>query len=586
MRWATLLPAVALLSLSNCCLHTLSAKEKSAAELMPSTTVLYGEMAAPPALLDSLLKHPVRNRVESIDAVEEGLKSKQFLQFRFIVGLVEWQLDMDWKEAFKGVTAGGVYAGVDAETEGVVVLAKSRDEKTLEKLVNHFLKMARDDAKKKKKPDPVEEHEYRGLKAYKIDDGVMARVGPWLMLSNKGELAKQVADRYLDDSAKGSLAENAQFKTASATIDQEKPTVWLFADTKTLRDAGAAKKLFQEKSDNPLAELLLGGVLAAAQKTPYATASLDLNEERFALTLESPCQDEWIPQTREFYFGSDGKGVAPAPLRPKQTLLSIEAFRDVSQLWLAKEELFEEKIVAQLAQADSQFSTLFSGLDFGEEVLGSLKAPVQIVLARQNFEDLKTPQPDIRLPAGALVLELKEPEAMSRRLKVAYQSLIGFVNIGLSQKGMPQLDMETERRGEARIVSATYLPDDSREGMINYNFSPSLAFVGPRLIVSSTRELALDLAELASKGDSGQPSAKLNTHASLDVGVLKKTLADNRDQLVAQNVLEKGHTKEQGEKEIDTLLDLLDAAKDLTLRLSRRDDRLQLGVELTFAGEE
>lgn len=581
MRLAHLLSALALLSLSICCPHSLAGKEKAAAELMPRTTVLYGELAEPPALLDSLLNHPVREKIESIDAVKTGLKSKKFLQFQFIVSLVEWQLDLDWKEALKALTAGGAYAGVDAETKGVAILAKSNDEKTLDKLVNQFLKMVRDDAKKKERPDPVQEFEYRGLKAYKIDRGVMARFGPWLMLSNKGELAKGIADRYLDDSAKGSLAESEPYKSAAATVNQ-KPTVWLFADTKAIRKAGVAKKLFQEKSDNPLIELVLGGILATAHKTPYATASLNLNKERVALTLDSPCQDDWIPQAREFYFGPGGNGAAPAPLHPKQSLLSVEAFRNASQWWLAKEELFDEKVVARLAQADSQFSTLFSGLDFGEEVLGAFKAPVRVVLTRQNFEELKTPKPDIRLPAGALVLELKEPDEISRRFKVAYQNLIGLANIGLAQKGMPQLDVETERHGDARIVSATYLPDDSREGMINYNFSPSLAFVGPHLIIASTRELAVELADLISKGNRNAPATRLNTNATLDVGVLKRTLADNRDQLVAQNVLKKGYSKEQGEKEIDTLLDLLDAAENLTLQLSRGDDSLQIRVELQF----
>jgi hypothetical protein len=166
---------------------------------------------------------------------------------------------------------------------------------------------------------------------------------------------------------------------------------------------------------------------------------------------------------------------------------------------------------------------------------------------------------------------------------VAYQSFMGFINIQLSQQGMPQFDVETERRGEAKLVSATYLPDDSKKGMINYNFSPSLVFIGPRMIISSTRELAVELAELAEKGSGAQKPSKLNTYATLDVGVLKKTLSDNREQLVAKNVLEKGHSKEQGEQEIGMLLDLLDAAESLTLQLSRQDDQLQLGVELRFA---
>lgn len=566
----------------------LAAAEKTARDLFPATTVAYAEISQPTRLLASVLDHPLRGRIESLDAVKQGLKSKQYQQLLLVVGLVEFQVGMPWKETVSALTEGGIYAGLDAESQGVAVLFKARDEKTLEKVVNVFLKMARDDAKNKQRPDRIEEHSYRGVSAYKIDDGIVARMGNWLLLSNKGELAKKIADRYMDDGASDCLGENPQFKAARQAIDGQaidgQVSSWAFVDTTALREKGIAKKLFQEKSDNPLAELLLGGVLATARKTPYATATLDLNDKRLAVAIQSPANPEWIPESREFFFGQDSDGVAPIPLRPSETLFSVEAFRDVSAWWLAKEELFEEEIVAKLSQADSQFSTIFSGLDFGEEVLGSLKAPMQIVVTRQNFAELTTPQPEIRLPAGALIVEFKDPAKMARRLKVAYQSVIGFMNINLAQKGLPPLDIETEQRGEAKLVSASYLPEEGREGLINYNFSPSIAFVGDRLIISSTRELAIELAELAGKNEGDAQSSKLNTHVSLDVAVLKQTLEDNRDQLVARNALEKGHSKQQAEREIGILLELLDAADDLSLRLALDGEQMVLGLDLQFAG--
>ncbi len=556
-----------------------AAEERTAAQLLPATTAVYVEIRQPMQLLDTALEHPMRAKLESIEDVKKGLESEQFEQFLGAVRFIELQIDMKWQEALEAITAGGLYAGIDAETEGLVVLAKSRDEKTLTKVRETLISLARQDAKNKGNPDPFEEKDYRGITAYKIQNNVFAQVGTWLMVTNKGELAKVIADTYLDGSD-ATLAGNKNFTAARESIDGE-PAALAFADVGVLRDKGVAKELFREKSDNPLAELLLGGILNSLQDAPYATGTLYFEAEQTKLVASLPHDPANSTEARQFYFGPEGNGAAPKPLLPNETLLSIVTYRDVGEFWLAKEELFEENIVAQLAQADSQFSTLFAGLDFGQEVLGAVQPEIQIVLARQDFAHLDTPEPDIKLPTGAMIFRLKEPEKMQRRLKVAYQSLIGFANIGLAQQGQPQLDIETETRGDTRIVSATYLPDETKKGAIAYNFSPSIAFVGDRFIIAGTRQLAVELAELAAD-QTEQQAAGENTQATLDAQVLHDVLADNREHLVAQNVLEKGHAKADAEKEIGTVLDLLGIGKDASLQLKTTKDKLSLEVQLRF----
>jgi hypothetical protein len=53
--------------------------------------------------------------------------------------------------------------------------------------------------------------------------------------------------------------------------------------------------------------------------------------------------------------------------------------------------------------------------------------------------------------------------------------------------------------------------------------------------------------------------------------------------LVAQNMLSEGHTKEEAEVEIDTLLDILKTTQTASLRLTNQDGELRLALELTFA---
>jgi hypothetical protein len=75
-----------------------------------------------------------------------------------------------------------------------------------------------------------------------------------------------------------------------------------------------------------------------------------------------------------------------------------------------------------------------------------------------------------------------------------------------------------------------------------------------------------------------------NTLLEIDGAALFQTLLDNREQLVAQNMLEEGHSKEEAEGEIDMLLSILTLFKAAHLEL-RFSSRAELNVHLEFASE-
>jgi hypothetical protein len=158
-------------------------------------------------------------------------------------------------------------------------------------------------------------------------------------------------------------------------------------------------------------------------------------------------------------------------------------------MWNAAPDIFNEKANADLSQANSNLSNLFAGQDFGEDVLRAMRPEIQFVLARQDYTASDLPTPAIKLPAGALVFGLKDPAKSSRRMKVAYQSIIGFLNIAGAQNGQPQFDLDNETHEGGKIVSATYLLDDdeiaAKTGRINYNFSPSIGLIDGRRVIAS-----------------------------------------------------------------------------------------------------
>jgi len=260
-------------------------------------------------------------------------------------------------------------------------------------------------------------------------------------------------------------------------------------------------------------------------------------------------------------------------------------------MWQRRADLFDENANAQLSQGDANLSAVFAGMDFGSEVLGALGPQVQIVSAAQEFDASAARVPKVKLPAFALLFQLKEPEEMRRQLKVSFQSLIGLTNLGAGQNGLPQLELRTEEIDGAHLVSAGY--DASLEASevsndIIFNFSPSLGFVGDRFIVSSTRELAVELMELAGGESKPSPTADrvVNTKATIDNDVLRNILEANREGLIAQNMLEKGHSREDAEREIGGVFALLKLIDGLSLELATDDSELQLELTVGFSQDK
>ena len=558
------------------------ADERSAADLFPPTTVLYAEVPEPGRLLDLFDTHPLRKRIEDLKGVRDAYETKQFLQFKAAVAIVEAKLGKPWREILRSVSDGGIAVGFDAHTQGAALVVKARDEHSAPRLLQTVIELARAAAEDAGNADPVRSGEYRGMTAYQIDQARVVTMGRWMVVTNKSDSGKAILDAYLDK-PEATLANNADFQDARSNYPAQ-DAAWGYVNVEALRQGGVAKDIFAGKTDNPVLELLAGGLLDTLQHTPYVTASLALDEHRTRLELASPHRPDWASEAREYYFGPSGSGRAPTPLQVSNQLLSVSTYRDVSTMWLQAGDLFKDNFVDQLAQMESVLSTLFSGKDFGEEILGEVHPEIQIVVARQVYKD-GARQPAIKLPAFAAVFRMKDPETIRPEFRRTFQSLIGFLNITGAMNGQPQLDLDIEKEDAYHLVSGTYLVDkDASPGglKIHYNFSPSVAFAGEYFVVSSTTALARELALVLN--ESSRQATEFNSTISLDVSAVSDILDDNLNQLVAQNMLSEGNTREEAERSIGDLLKLLAAAESASIDLGVTDDALRASLEVEYAG--
>jgi hypothetical protein len=579
---ARILPLAVLVLIVSLPLATPAAEPQTAADYFPETVVLFAELPDPAGLLDLALDHPVRHKLESLDAVRDAYETPQFLQFKAVVAAVEAQLGQTWVKLIKSATAGGIAVAIDAPTQGAAVVLTAKDEQTPKELIESFARMASADASANNKPNQIETGEYRGLTVYRVDQARAIVLGKSMLVTNKAELGQRIVDMYVDKAGK-TLSQSKLFKQAQKLAPTD-ATVWGYVDIAAIRQSGLAKELFTGRSDNPVLEFLVGGILANLKETTLATFAMSLTEERLSVDVAAPHDPTWISEERDYFFGPAGKGSAPPLLHVDGELLSLATYRDVSQMWLRAGDLFSEDVNDGLAQAESNLTTFFSGKDFGEDILGAVSPQIQLIVSRQEFAE-DAPKPAIKLPAFALALRLKDAETMRPELRRTFQNLIGFLNVIGAMNGQPQLDLDMDKEGDKQLIAAAYLPEkdaDTARLPINFNFSPSIGFVQDRVVVSSTKSLASDLLNLIG-GDTSKATPPTNTDVRADLAGVSQILEDNRGQLVAQNMLSEGHTKEEAEMEIDTLLDILKTAQTASLRLTNQDGELRLAVELTFA---
>ncbi|MFO0979717.1 MAG: DUF3352 domain-containing protein [Planctomycetaceae bacterium] len=561
--------AIALLLGLSCGVADINGQEIRPESLLPRSTVLYVAMDAPPAAMASVLDHSVSKQIQSLDVYQKATQSQEYRNFLTGRKFFELQIGAEWRAAIEALSAKGIYGGFDAETKGGVLLVRGKDEETLENFRTKILELTRLSGGETRPTT-----DYKGVAVYRLPEGGAAVFKDWLIVTNKGDLGKQVIDRIVatPDEKQESLADNPVYQQASQT--RAASQVWSFVDLGAIRSSGGAQKVFEGQAENPLAELIVGGIQSVLQHADWVTSDLSVSEQGLTWNFTSPLAEDWIPEQRQYYFGPANSGQAPALPEVADTLLTLSAYRDVSAMWVRAGDLFNEQMNDKLAEADAGLSTIFAGKDFGEEILGSFAPEIGVVVVRQDFAAVK-PTPALRLPAFALVLKLKDPETMRAELRRTFQSAIGFFNIVGAQNGNPQLEMDMQKVGETDLITSRYLPEkkdrDSTTAPIIYNFSPSVSFTGDRFVLASTAQLAEKLGTAPLK-----EGAKANTAVELHADVLRDALVDNREQLVTQNMLTEGNSREEAEAAVGLLLEVMNNFKGAGLHLKADKDRLSL----------
>ena len=569
-----------------------------------SETVVHLELPHPEQLIDRVLDPRIQGYLNLLPQYRKFATGKQIGELRGVAGVIASQLDTTWEQGLRDLTGGGVMAEVEAAPGApprVYVLVTAKKPELLDKAVQVFLKLARQDAQQKGKPDPASTSSHRGLAITALGGpgGIAFCVAEGrLLASNSVKNVEKLIDRgaalaasagkpAAADKADGALAAlGAAPRWKESRDKQGADTVaWSFVDFDRLRKIDP-KQFSYTSQPNGGVTFFFGSWYEAFRKAPHATAAIRWSETGLAANVDLAQPKEGRAAALKGYLPGSGKGAGPV-IHPAGTIGSLSLWRDWATVWESKSDLFTPETVQGLAQLDSFAGQFFAVREFGPDVLGAFDPHWRLVVASQDYQSVK-PVPEVKYPGVAIVAELIDPDSdFAQRLKVAFQTFVGLSNVDAVQKKGPPFELVSEQVDGVTLATARYMvaktdvPETSPD--TRYNITPSVAQVGKYFVLSTSVGLARSLIkDLHTAGASKKLEADSSETAVLEANgaELARLLELNRARLAMQLMLSRGETKEKAEAEVDmglAFLRYLGAG-----RMSVRDLPAVTSVQLEF----
>jgi hypothetical protein len=503
------------------------------------------------------------------------------------VAHLETKLGTNWRRATSDLTSGGaVFAFRPGQPDYVLLVIRSKDAELLQRTNQSLIDLIEQDAREKGHESPVKSKEYKGTTAWTLGkDEFHAILGDTLVISNKQEGVKTALDMNWGEGPR-SITELDLWREARG----RSPTgnvAWAFARLDTLRQSGMAKELYEEKPKNAGIPIFFGGLNHVLRDAPYATASLVLNDERIAFRAEVPRdRAPWPEPYGGFYAAKVGEEAA-VPLRPARTIASLSFYRDFKAMWDAREQLVAAEALPGFTELESNAAPiLFGGREFSSEVLGEFEPRFRLVAAAQDYSRSRL-VPDLKIPAFALVAELKHPSEFGPELIIAFQTVLGLANIGFGQKGQPRLMLANEIHKGFEIQAAHFLEKPAKgDGAgvhLRHNFRPACTIAGRYFVLGSTVEIVKDVIDAIGDVHAPPQTTPHNIIFEADVSHINHVLRQNKAPLISQNMVSGGNTRQQAEQEFDTLVKVLGLFSQGHITWTAEPKSMQVELAIEFA---
>lgn len=569
---STPLPAVRVI----CCLVAVLAggfcasSTQAAEPYWPETAVIIGEIRQPlvawehPLIKDAwqtIVNSPGYQVEQSAPALERLRQGQQFL---------EKALGTTWYEGLNKLSAGGMrFALIPSPGKQPVLQAvfSTADAETVQNFVAGLhAELDRQRVANPKVP-VVQSAKYNELTAYQLGEAYYAVAGRHLLFANKGDGLKWLIEHPVPEPAAG--AEDTEPLPPGAHIEFR---------LDALRKAGTPQ--FTLPAANAGQVLAVGGYLDLAQRAKTLTADLVFLPKSIALEVAVDAGGEGMPAALQPFFASP-HGVAAPLLKVPAMVYSATLYRDFAALWEQKTALISAPQIAQVEQENEQQAKK-SGIG-GLDILRSMGPHLRLVVARQD-ECVYRQRPAERLPASAFVVDV--PDEAQFRAKI----LDPLNKLVRSPLGLALGFVKTGNYKEAAYTAfrvREMVEEAPREDDFRFSLNPSMTLTRGHFIIGSTEEIVRqvidELDRQAALTQTSPAETLLSDHQTLSLPELGRLAQEFKDRTLRSAILERGLTVEEGERELETITDLLSRLGSFNaethLEASRAMFRLSLGEE-------
>jgi len=471
-----------------------------------------------------------------------------------------------------GKMALGLYATAGGQALESVVAARVRDVTTLNKLhgrLSFFSFLAGDSLVKTTLPG--------GVDLFKLQNKLhMAIKDNWMVASENRLLLSKVV-KMMNGQSSRSIAMSEVYKKHLKEIGN-----WhfanLFVDLKEISKQTGARLGIPVKMENGSISWLLHGMAELAARSPYMSATLDVNQVGFALKAEIPGKPEALGANLTWFF-SDPKmpGAPDIPVVPG-LIGGISIYRDFNDWYERRGVLLANYLLPEFDKFESVVGSLYQGKDFEREVASAIGPTISLVSASQNFENLDG-TPEVKLPGFAMIFDLNDTEKGARFFRAMFPAIMMIANYESNDLKRQAWAIEAEAYKGTRLIYMKFLnkPKGNQLPLL-YNFQPVAVQVGDKFVLSSSLRLAKSLVVALQKP--GHNVARVNRNFNCEVQsiALARVIYDNRDYLMAQAVRQ-GYTIAQTKWGLDTTFQVLSATELLRLSTQVFKNKLQMKLE-------
>uniref|UniRef100_A0A7C4LLH0 DUF3352 domain-containing protein n=1 Tax=Schlesneria paludicola TaxID=360056 RepID=A0A7C4LLH0_9PLAN len=533
-----------------------AAEVATLAEYLPEGAIGSVELTNLAALVERIEQSPLPGLIADSDDYRKWADSDAGRKFRGGQAILEGQLGISLSAAVKRIAGEQMFLAVYPPSEGRpnpdgVLLVRLADAQIGPLLKDKLIPLAA------LAGDQVRLEERNGsLRARSRDGNAHAALHDrWIIVSNDATRLEAVLTAVArpDAPADNTLADSPAWKNLPLKVDSDATWLRVCVDTRRIQQLVNQERLLPAKVDNPLASLLLGGLMECAAMAPRVHGTLVVGSSDFAVSLHVERSVQQLDAAHQTLLAArEIREPFATPVVPR-FLASLELSRQWAEWYRRRDELHEPQVLPEFDKFETGLATFLPGKDFAEDVLGLLNPALTIIVARQTYPHLKG-QPGVQLPAMAVVLDLKDPQKGADVFNLFFQTITSISNIEAGKYGRFPWVLGSETHQGIQVAFARYLQTpEGKELPLVYNFQPAAAVVGQKYVAATSLELCRDLIDAYRKANTSPTGAEAAQKINLELNWDPKGFADllqaNRAALEAAG-LQAGKSAAQVEREI------------------------------------